>query len=112
MGNNWNDSPGVGLNTSVKAAEVFEATVYLMWDPALPSDPGSPCVPAHTAGSGDVPSKGCSSIPVPLGYVSWNWNAYAVNTMNTALGDHGTVWKLDGCTSPVTPNTNASAFQD
>jgi hypothetical protein len=61
-----------------EAAEAFDATMYVLWDPALPAG----CTPATTDTSQQIytstPST-CTSIPVPLASVHWTWKACAIN---------------------------------
>ncbi len=62
------DSPYIPLPPiwgEVKRA--FSATMYLMWDPALPVG----CKPGYT----------CTSIPIPLGSLNWQWTGDAINTL-------------------------------
>lgn len=54
----------------------FSATLYLMWDPALPHG----CQPAANPGNSPTPST-CTSIPVPLGTISWGFCGDAINTL-------------------------------
>ena len=74
------DSPGRPLLSNLgEAAEAFDATMYVLWDPALPGG----CTPATVDTSTrpyytSHPST-CSSIPVPLGLVEWKWSACAIN---------------------------------
>lgn len=81
------DSPGRGLlSTWGEGAEPFDATMYLLWDPALPAG----CIPAWTD-INTVPyytdhASTCTSIPIPLGSVHWNWSACAINALASAAG--------------------------
>ncbi|GGA73511.1 hypothetical protein GCM10011507_26370 [Edaphobacter acidisoli] len=73
------DSPGRGIeSTWGEAAEPFNATMYVLWDPALPAG----CTPAWTDTS-SVPyidhASTCTSTPIPLGSVHWNWSACTIN---------------------------------
>jgi hypothetical protein len=73
------DSPNRGLSSSWgEAAEPFNATMYVLWDPALPAG----CIPAWTDTS-QTPYKDhasqCTSTPIPLGSVQWKWSACAIN---------------------------------
>jgi hypothetical protein len=73
------DSPGRGLSQSWgEAAYPFNATMYVLWDPALPAG----CTPAWTDTS-QTPYKDhastCASIPIPLGSVQWKWSACTIN---------------------------------
>jgi hypothetical protein len=67
-GTSTHDSPSVALQSSsyTSEARTFSAQMYLLWDPALPS--------GCTSGSS------CTSIPVPLGSVSWGWSGTASYT--------------------------------
>jgi len=58
---------------------IFDATMYLLWDPALPAG----CHTASTSTDGNytqTPSN-CTSIPIPLGSVRWRWNGCVINTL-------------------------------
>jgi hypothetical protein len=59
------DSPNIGLNSALYQTEAraFSAQMYFFWDPALPAQ----CTPGTS----------CTSIPVPLGSVSWGWSGTA-----------------------------------
>jgi hypothetical protein len=104
----------------------FGATMYLMWDPALPGPGQNACaaasnVPDDLGNPNPQPSTCAGSIPVPLGYISWGYTADAINTLNTnaaatanASGTHGlnangtawaTGWVLLDCSaaSPAAP---------
>lgn len=76
------DSPGIrGLPVELgEAAEAFDATIYVLWDPTLPSG----CTPATTDTSQKLykstPSS-CTSVPVPLGSIHWKWNACVINQL-------------------------------
>src|SRR5260370_5327936 len=37
-GSDWHDAPAVGLSGKIEVATSFSAIVYLMWDPALPTN--------------------------------------------------------------------------
>ena len=106
-----NDSPGMQLTTTGttafgEAAETFGATMYLMWDPALPSG----CTPASTLLSGGaIVSKAstCKSIPVPIAHVSWGFNGDAINTLENQANQ--TTWILScGAPTPASPVTSDS----
>jgi len=89
----------------------FTASMYLMWDPALPGAGPNPC-----AAASNVPTKGlvanpqtstcAGSIPVPLGYVTWGFTGDTINTLNpnapasaNATGSaNRTGWVLLNCT--------------
>jgi len=72
------DSPAAGLDSTTYKELIrnFAATMYLMWTPNLPN-----------------------AIPVPMGYVSWNWSGDAVYNSSTQL------WSVSGSSQ------NANAFQ-
>jgi|SRR5450432_3035003 len=63
-GTSTSDSPSGALSSSTykKVARSFTAQMYLLWDPVLPA--------GCTGG-------GCTSIPIPLGAVSWGWSGTA-----------------------------------
>ncbi len=80
----------------------FSATMFLMWDPVLPSG----CFPATSQSATQ-----CSSIPVPLGYISWQFSGAMTNTLNTQSSPNSdgapnnTTWIVNscgGCNSPLT----------
>jgi hypothetical protein len=72
----FNDSPDSPLYDS-EVEQVFSATTYLMWDPAMPSG----CSPAVTDADGVSTQSTCSqSIPIPLGSISWSWSGDAIQT--------------------------------
>jgi hypothetical protein len=80
------DSPSTGLSASyVEETRSFSATMYVMWDPALPS--------GCTLGSN------CASIPVPIGYVTWGWSGDALY--------NGSTWNLQS-SSITTPTYSQS----
>ena len=63
--------PGAGLPDNYgEGWETFTATMYLMWDPALPSG----CTPAKTVQNSDgtfmSTASTCTSIPIPLSVVT------------------------------------------
>lgn len=75
-----------GSPTRYEVKRTFQATMYLMWDPTLPSG----CAAAHNTGStvqspGSVASN-CSSIPVPIASTLWYHNGDAINTLAYAGG--------------------------
>jgi len=83
----------------------FNATMYLMWDPAIPPPGELACQVAMGDLGFSIPST-CVSIPVPLGSVSWHWSGCAINTLTQQA--NGTSWAL-GCGlstsyAPQTPN--------
>jgi hypothetical protein len=108
------DTPSAGLPNSTtygEGWESFTATMYLMWDPALPSG----CQPAKTVESVSDGTliftstvSTCTSIPVPLSSVTWHWSGCAINTL--VRQSNSTTWTLstsNGC--PVeTPGTPQS----
>ena len=71
------DSPSI-TTADAELAQAFSATMYLMFDPALPAG----CVPAHVESGLAIPSSCTMSIPVPLGYVTYKADGDAVNTRN------------------------------
>jgi hypothetical protein len=84
-----NDSPHVPVASDGDAEyqRHFHATMYLMWDPAIPSSEQSSCSPAAVG-----QQSTCSSIPVPLGLVEWGYSGCTINTL--AMQDNGTTWSL------------------
>ncbi|MBT9332949.1 hypothetical protein [Paracidobacterium acidisoli] len=111
--NSTNDNPGIELtahdthNNPIpigEGADKFSATMYLMWDPALPSD----CTPAQTIqGTNPDPVSSAStctgSIPVPLAKVTWGYSGCAINTLTTQTST-STTWLLNcGVLQPTTP---------
>jgi hypothetical protein len=73
------DAPATYVsNTYGESGEKFGATMYVMWDPALPSG----CIPAHVDSTTTpytyVPSM-CTSMPIPLSSAHWGWSNCAVN---------------------------------
>jgi hypothetical protein len=99
------DYPGAGLyfiNTADPIAESavkFGATMYLMWDPALPSG----CAPADKAGANPASASNCvESIPVPLGKIDWGFSSSAINTLGPALPgvSNQTGWIMENCGGP------------
>jgi hypothetical protein len=78
------DSPGRPLDSVLgEGAESFDATMYVLWDPALPAG----CTPAKTDDS-TAPYTStvshCTSIPVPLASVRWKWTPCAINSLAPA----------------------------
>ena len=74
------DSPNMVFSGGLGEASIaFDATMYVLWDPALPAG----CIPAWSDNTKPFytphPST-CSSIPVPLGSVQWTWSACAINS--------------------------------
>jgi hypothetical protein len=103
------DNLGNPVDTPIgESLYAFSATMYLMWDPALPAG----CAPASDVPQqgqpNPQPSKCGSSIPVPLGYVTWGFtgdtintlNANAAATANTTGSANGTGWVLLNCSGP------------
>ena len=80
-----NDSPHIPLAPSGDAEfrRTFKATMFLMWDPSLPSG-CSTATQEH--------ESTCSSIPVPLGSGSWSYSGCAINTLENQK--NGTSWML------------------
>lgn len=75
------DAPSRALYSWLgEAAEYFDATMYVLWDPALPAG----CTPATVNTRQDPyvssPSN-CTSIPIPLGAIKWTWSACAINEL-------------------------------
>lgn len=60
------DAPTISLDPSKYTSEArsFSAKMYFLWDPVLPS--------------GCIPGTSCTSIPTPLGSVSWGWSGTAI----------------------------------
>lgn len=76
---NRNDSPHLPMTGYGEYQRSLNATMYLMWDPQLPS-----------------------SIPVPLESVSWGYSGCAINTLSPQ--SNGTTWTLQcGVAAPSTP---------
>jgi hypothetical protein len=99
------------ISNEAEDARTFHATMYAMWNPALPSG----CTPPSTTALGNnayqtSPGQGCTSIPIPLGSVAWSACADAINTQNSAVS--ASEWTL-GCAIPQNPgngptfNTNS-----
>jgi hypothetical protein len=58
-----------------------------MWDPTIPQQGQNSCRAASVNQQGQAVPSTCSSIPVPLGYVTWHWSGDAINTLaNQATG--------------------------
>jgi hypothetical protein len=103
--NTTNDSPGMNLAAfdshdaqipMGEGAESFVATMYLMWDPALPSG----CLTASTNPEGQSTPSHCTSIPIPVGNVSWGFGGDAINSL-TNQPSTSTTWILNGgCSAP------------
>jgi hypothetical protein len=76
------DNPAISLNpTWGEAQRLFSATMYLMWDATLPS--------GCTAATSSSPST-CTSVPVPLASVAWQFPGVAINTLVSQA--NGTTW--------------------
>jgi hypothetical protein len=100
------DTPAGPLRaTDGEASRVFSATMYLMWDPAIPLAGQNSCSTATPTAAST-----CASIPVPLGNVSWGFSADTINTLKTQ--SNGTTWTLDtpACktVSPASPSFQSS----
>lgn len=68
------DSPNINLLQRYgEVRRDFTATMYLMWNPTLPA---ANCNPNDI-----IPPLSCTSIPVPLGTLSWQWTGDAINTL-------------------------------
>jgi hypothetical protein len=79
------DSPAAYLPSCTGGVkQTLSATMYLLWNPTLPLG----CTPG-------VIGVDCTSIPVPLGSVSWSYCGAAVNTLDPSQGTQG--W-IQGCT--------------
>jgi len=85
-----------------KVSESF--TMYLMWDPALPND----CSPwgVNQTTNATIQTQ-CTSIPIPLGTVSWSFACDAINTLAPQPQPNGTNW-IAGCISP--PQAGSANF--
>jgi hypothetical protein len=69
------DNPTLKLNAAWgEARRLFSATMYLMWDPTLPS--------GCTAASPSSTST-CASIPIPIASVAWQSAGDGINTLQT-----------------------------
>jgi len=91
------DSPGRGLLSSWgEAAEPFTATMYVLWDPAIPPTGQQTCTPAWTDTTTSpyyTPhASTCTSTPIPLGSVQWHWSACAINALAAAGGEITPSW--------------------
>lgn len=72
-----------------EGAEAFDATMYVLWDPAIPPAGQNSCVPATTDTSTQpyrTAASTCSSIPIPLASVRWQWSACAINSLPSMGG--------------------------
>lgn len=89
-GNSFDDSPFTPLSPTVgEFQRFFKARTFLMWDPSLPG-PGQASCTAATPGNAGT----CASIPLPLGYLAWQWSGDVINTLDTHQGVKGTTWKI------------------
>lgn len=92
-----------------EAATIFGATMYIMWDPALPSG----CAPADKVGGNPATPSTCTeSIPVPLGKISWSFSGNTINMLGPQLpgSSNGTGWIMQACGGPnPTPYSQSTA---
>ncbi len=65
-----------------RSGESFD--MYLMWDPALPSG----CQPWGVNTDNSTVFSACSSIPVPLGLISWSYGCSAINTLQNQASNN------------------------
>lgn len=100
------DNPGDTLSPSDgELARSFSATIYLMWDPAIPFPGQNSCQVAMSFQDGSSLPSTCASIPVPLGSVSWHWSGCAINTLTQQAND--TTWARDcGLATPYYPQSS------
>jgi hypothetical protein len=102
----WDAPTFALLSTYVEVQRLFAATMYLMWDPTLPSG----CAAASSAG----PST-CTSIPIPVGSVAWNFPGNGINTLAPYATGNLTTWVVPcgpgaaGACVTVTPGTSPTA---
>jgi hypothetical protein len=89
----FTDSPRTPL-VDTEVEQVFAATTYLMWDPALPTG----CQPANSQAAVSTPSTCSQSIPIPLGSINWNWGGNALDTGVLQATPNNTTYKL--CCGP------------
>ncbi len=88
------DAPGrLDLHNYLgEVGESFDATMYVLWDPAIPPSGHGNCsaawVDTSTTPYTAHPST-CASIPVPLASVEWTWSACAINSL--AAGPNGNI---------------------
>ena len=89
-GTSTQDSPSLPLSSAsyTKEARAFSASMYLLWDPALPVG----CTPGST----------CSSIPVPFGSVSWGFSGTATYS--------GGNWSVTASNKPPPTWSGGSAY--
>ena len=96
-----------------EGAETLSATMYLMWDPAIPGPGQQTCAPASTirGADGNITSTASTctgSIPVPLGYVNWGFSGDAINSVPNQSSNNQQ-WVLScGKPSPATPTVQSS----
>jgi hypothetical protein len=104
--------PGTNITAMGEVAERFSATMYLMWDPALPGLGQATCAPASTiVANGRYASAASTctgSIPVPLGFMNWGFYGDAINTLMPQPAPNTTTWVLNNCSGP---NPAQPAFQ-
>ena len=95
------DSPRISLGSDEgELQRDFAAKMYLMWDPVV-RRLCSPATPQSVTN--------CTAIPVPLGYVSWQFDGAVVNSRLVQTGANsdgsanGTSWIVacGGCSSPL-----------
>jgi hypothetical protein len=98
-----NDNPYYALQAQqpsgalVGESQISESfTMYLMFDPALPSG----CTPwGVNQISGATIQSTCTSNPVPLGTITWSWGCDAINTLMQQAAT-GTNWVV-ACARPA-----------
>jgi hypothetical protein len=83
-----NDSPGRFdlLGGMGEAAISFDATMYVLWDPALPAGCATAWTDTTTAPTYTPHASQCTSTPVPLGSVEWKWLPCAINALAAMPG--------------------------
>jgi hypothetical protein len=104
-----NDTPSSALPSIYgEGWESFTATMFLMWDPALPNG----CTPASTNPiTLQSTASTCTSIPIPLSSVTWHWSGCAINTL--ANQTNGTTWSLStgsGCPVQTLGTVQSAGF--
>jgi hypothetical protein len=112
------DTPATGLPGSYgEGWETFTATMYLMWDPAIPPSGQPSCTPAKTVqnadGSFTSTASNCASIPVPLSSVTWHWSGCAINTL--VKQSNQTTWALStagGCPVDTLGTVQSAGFPE
>lgn len=92
--NTTNDAPSrsdllAGLG---EGAISFDATMYALWDSAIPPAGQTSCTPATTNVTYKSTASTCSSIPVPLGSIEWKWTPCAINTIPPPPAATGPSW--------------------